>query len=135
MEIDKALAESLSRRLNGQNVTVLNGDATAMSFPDASFDGAVSFTMLHHVPSARLQDRLLAEVARVLRPGATFAGTDSLYSRILGLLHLFDTMVVVDPKTFPGRLQGQDSQMSTLMWGREPSAFAPQKPNQRELCT
>ena len=105
VEIDEALAESLSRRLNGRNVTVLNGDATAMSFPDASFDGAVSFTMLHHVPSSKLQDRLLAEVARVLRPGATFAGTDSLYSRVFGLLHLFDTMVVVDPKSFPARLQ------------------------------
>ncbi len=105
VEIDAALAKSLSRRLDGRNVTVLNEDATAMSFPDASFDAAVSFTMLHHVPSAELQDRLLAEVARVLRPGATFAGTDSLYSRIFGLLHLFDTMVVVDPKSFPDRLQ------------------------------
>jgi ubiquinone/menaquinone biosynthesis C-methylase UbiE len=45
-----------------------------MSFPDATFDGAVSFTMLHHVPSEALQNRLLAEVARVLRPGSIFAG-------------------------------------------------------------
>lgn len=105
VEIDTALAESLSRRLNGRNVTVLNEDATSMPFPDATFDAAVSFTMLHHVPSAELQDRLLAEVARVLRPGAVFAGTDSLYSRIFGLLHLFDTMIVVDPKSFPDRLQ------------------------------
>jgi SAM-dependent methyltransferase len=105
VEIDPAFAESLSRRLDGRNVTVLNEDATTMSFPDASFDGAVSFTMLHHVPSAELQDRLLAEVARVLCPGATFAGTYSLYSRIFGLLHLFDTMVVIDPKSFPDRLR------------------------------
>ena len=105
VEIDTALAESLSRRLDGRNVTVLNGDATSMPFPDATFDAAVSFTMLHHVPSAELQDRLLAEVARVLRPGAVFAGTDSLYSRIFGLLHLFDTMIAVDPKSFPDRLQ------------------------------
>jgi SAM-dependent methyltransferase len=61
--------------------------------------------MLHHVPSVALQDRLLAEVARVLRPGGIFAGVDSLYSRAFGLLHLFDTMVVVDPRTFPRRLQ------------------------------
>jgi SAM-dependent methyltransferase len=105
VEIDAALAESLSHRLQGRNVTVLHEDATAMSLPDASFDSAVSFTMLHHVPSAELQNRLLAEVARVLRPGAIFAGTDSLYSRIFGLVHLFDTMVVIDPKTFPDRLQ------------------------------
>jgi ubiquinone/menaquinone biosynthesis C-methylase UbiE len=76
-----------------------------MSLPDATFDAAVCFTMLHHVRSAELQDRLLAEVARVLRPGGIFAGTDSLKSRLLRLVHLFDTMVVVDPATFPDRLR------------------------------
>lgn len=75
-----------------------------MSFPDATFDGAVSFTMLHHVPSEAMQNRLLAEVARVLRPGGIFAGTDSLYNRSFRLLHFLDTMVVVDPCTFPERL-------------------------------
>jgi hypothetical protein len=41
----------------------------------------------------------------VLRPGGIFAGTDSLYSRSFRLLHLFDTMVVVDPGAFPERLK------------------------------
>jgi SAM-dependent methyltransferase len=104
VEIDRAFADSLSRRLSGQNVTVVHQDATAMSFADAQFDGALCFTMLHHVPSKTLQNRLLTEVARVLRPGGVFAGTDSLYSRSFRLLHLFDTMVVVDPSTFPERL-------------------------------
>jgi ubiquinone/menaquinone biosynthesis C-methylase UbiE len=76
-----------------------------MSLPDESFDGAVCFTMLHHVPSVAKQDRLLREVARVLRPGGLFAGTDRLYSRSFRLLHLFDTMVVVDPGTFAARLK------------------------------
>ncbi len=106
VEIDRALAASLSRRMAGQNVTVLCADATAMSsLSDAAFDGAVSFTMLHHVASAPLQDRLLAEVARVLRPGGVFAGTDSIYSPFLRLLHVFDTMVLVDPGTLPQRLE------------------------------
>ncbi|MGA3027157.1 MAG: class I SAM-dependent methyltransferase [Bryobacteraceae bacterium] len=104
VEIDDRLAASLTRRMAGRNVTVLHEDATAMPLADAAFDGAVCFTMLHHVPSAVLQDRLLAEVARVLRPGGVFAGVDSRYSRSFGLLHLFDTMVVVDPRTFPDRL-------------------------------
>lgn len=76
-----------------------------MSFADGTFDSALSFTMLHHVPSPALQDRLLSEVARVPQPGGIFAGSDSLYSRAFGLLHLFDTMVVVDPATFPDRLR------------------------------
>src|ERR1017187_788220 len=105
VEIDRRLADSLSRRTAGGNVTVLCEDATRMSLPEASFDGAVCLTMLHHVPSAAMQDRLLAEVARVLRPGAVFAGTDSLYSFSFRLLHLFDTMVPVDPGGFAKRLQ------------------------------
>jgi ubiquinone/menaquinone biosynthesis C-methylase UbiE len=105
VEVDRGFARSLSKRMSGKNVTVVRQDATAMGFPDASFDGALSFTMLHHVPSIALQDRLLAEVARVLRPGGTFAGVDSLASRGFRLLHLFDTMVVVDPSSFPQRLE------------------------------
>jgi SAM-dependent methyltransferase len=104
VETDHGFAEKLRRRLD-QSVCVMCEDATAMSLPDESFDGAVCFTMLHHVPSVAKQDRLLREVARVLRPGGLFAGTDSLYSRSFGLLHLFDTMVVVDPVTFPARLK------------------------------
>jgi SAM-dependent methyltransferase len=105
VEIDDRLAASLAHRMSGRNVTVLHEDATAMSLGGATFDSAVCFTMLHHVPSQARQDRLLAEVARVLRPGGIFAGVDSLYSRGFGLLHLFDTMVVVDPRTFPQRLE------------------------------
>ena len=105
VEIDRALADNLSRRLTGQNVTVLCEDATALPFSDETFDGAVSFTMLHHVPSAALQDRLLAEVARVLRPGGIFAGTDSTSSPLFRLMHVFDTMVVVDPNSLPKRLE------------------------------
>ena len=105
VEIDEALAGSLSRRMAGTNVIVRREDATAMSLPDASFDGAVCFTMLHHVPSSTLQNRLFAQACRVLRPGGVFAGTDSQSSWRFRLIHLFDTMVVVDPKTLPERLR------------------------------
>lgn len=105
IEIEKGPAEKLAARLTGTNVTVVNGDATAMPFEDATFSGAVSLTMLHHVPSAALQDRLLAEVARVLKPGATFAGCDSTVSFRFRVYHLFDTMVLVDSATFAGRLE------------------------------
>lgn len=105
VEIDSALAEKLRHRTEGQNIIVLCESASEMSLPDATFDGAVCFTMLHHVPSSALQDQLLAEVVRVLRPGGIFAGTDSRSSRAFGLLHLFDTMVLVEPSTFPDRLR------------------------------
>ena len=105
VEIDARLAEALRRKTSGHNVTVVCEDATAMSAKDSSFDAVVCFTMLHHVPSVPLQDRLLAEVSRVLRPGGVFVGTDSLYSWRFRLLHVFDTMVIVSPQTFAERLR------------------------------
>ena len=57
LEIDPTLAGLLSSRLKGSNVQVIEGDATKMPFGDSEFSGAVSFTMLHHVPSRELQKR------------------------------------------------------------------------------
>jgi ubiquinone/menaquinone biosynthesis C-methylase UbiE len=105
VEIDERLAMSLAERMRGTNVRVVHGDATRLAFPDGSFSGAVAFTMLHHVPSAALQDRLLAEVRRVLRPGGVFAGSDSTTSLVFRLLHVRDTNVTVPPETFAARLR------------------------------
>ena len=105
IEIDRKLAASLTSRLAATNVTVVDGDATDMPFPDASFSGAVSLTMLHHVPSAELQDRLLAETCRVLRRGSLFIGGDSTPTFRWNLAHVFDTRVPVDPDTLGQRLE------------------------------
>ena len=105
VEIDDRLAAALTERMRGTNVRVVHGDATRLTFPDASFSGAVAFTMLHHVPSAALQDRLLAEVRRVLKPGGVFAGSDSTTSLGFRVLHVRDTNVTVPPETFAARLR------------------------------
>jgi SAM-dependent methyltransferase len=106
LEIDARLAGALGARLRGGNVAVVRGDGTALPFPDAAFTGAVCFTMLHHVPSAELQDRLLAEVCRVLRPGGVLAGSDSLGDSLaFHLFHVLDTMVLIDPASLPDRLR------------------------------
>ncbi len=105
IEIDHALARSLSDRMEGTNVTVVEGDATAMDFRDNSFSAGACFTMLHHVPSAELQDKLLAEACRVLSPGAPFVGADSTPSLRWRLFHVFDTCVPADPDTFGNRLE------------------------------
>jgi len=105
LEVDPRLAGPLRERL-GSRVRVVEGDGAAMPFDDASFSAAACFTMLHHVPSAKAQNRLFAEVRRVLRPGAPFAGTDSR-GRGLGfaVLHVGDTRVVIDPDDLPQRLR------------------------------
>lgn len=105
IEIDPSLAAALKQRLNQTTVRVIEGDATNMPFDDRSFSGVVSFTMLHHVPSAALQDRLFSEAFRVLEPGGVFAGTDSRWSRGLKLFHLWDTLVAVEPSTLKSRLE------------------------------
>jgi SAM-dependent methyltransferase len=128
VEIDRVLASSLRDRLRGTNVRVVCEDATALSMPDNSFSSVVCFTMLHHVPSAALQDRLLAEVVRVLRPGGLFIGADSLAGWRFRMLHVFDTMVVVDPATLPQRLAAAGLTGIDVETGPSAFRFAARKP-------
>ena len=60
------------------NVEVVEGDATALPFDDARFSSVVGVTMLHHLHDAAAQDRLVANVRRVLRPGGVLCGSDNL---------------------------------------------------------
>lgn len=103
LEVDGDFAERL--RATTDAVEIVSGDGAEMPFPDNRFSAVVCFTMLHHVPSRAMQDRLFAQACRVLRPGGVFAGTDSQSSWRFRLIHLFDTMVVVDPRSLPGRLE------------------------------
>jgi ubiquinone/menaquinone biosynthesis C-methylase UbiE len=105
VEIDDDLAAILMDRFADlPSVEIVHGDATALTYADDSFSGAACFTMLHHVPTVELQDRLFAEVARVLRPGAALVASDSLGSDDLKAHHEGDTYNPVDPATLPTRL-------------------------------
>jgi ubiquinone/menaquinone biosynthesis C-methylase UbiE len=105
VEIDVELAEALRARMADTNVEVVQGDATALPFPDGRFSTALSFTMLHHVPSIAEQDRVFAEVARVLRPGGTFVEVDSKDGEAFRAMHIDDICVPLDPATLEGRLR------------------------------
>jgi ubiquinone/menaquinone biosynthesis C-methylase UbiE len=105
VEIDDELAAMLTDRFaDVPSVEIVNGDATSLPYADNRFSGAACFTMLHHVPTVALQDRLFAEVARVLRPGAPLVASDSLGSEELKAHHEDDTYNPVDPDTLPDRL-------------------------------
>jgi SAM-dependent methyltransferase len=103
VEVDPTLAADLHKKFDGE-VTVHDGDATALPYADKSFDAVVCFTMLHHVPSPEKQNQLFAEAMRVLRPGGVFAGSDSRLSLRFRIIHIGDTMVPVPPDTLPDRL-------------------------------
>jgi SAM-dependent methyltransferase len=99
LEADEPAAALLAARYPGSNVTIETGDATAMPYDDESFDSVVSFTMLHHVPTFVGQFHILEQAWRVLRPGGTLLGSDSLASTPLHHFHHDDTYNPVDPPT------------------------------------
>jgi SAM-dependent methyltransferase len=104
LEIDQRYCRKLSAEL-GDRIEVTRGDATQMPYADNQFSTVLCFTMLHHIDSPQLQDRLLAEAARVLKPGGTFAGTDSTGGSLkFKLLHLGDTLTLIAPGGFVERL-------------------------------
>jgi SAM-dependent methyltransferase len=105
LEIDAAAAETLAKRYEGSNVDVTVGDATRLSWPDGSFDSVGSFTMLHHVPTQALQNEILAEALRVLKPGGFLIASDSMASDGLHHFHEGDTYNPIDPGTVITRLQ------------------------------
>ncbi|MGX1268413.1 class I SAM-dependent methyltransferase [Streptomyces phaeoluteigriseus] len=104
VEIDRDTVRLLQGRW-GEQARVLHADGAELPLPDASFDSVVCFTMLHHVPTTAQQDRIFAEAHRVLRPGGTFAGSDSQPSFRFRVLHVRDTMNTVDPAGLPARLK------------------------------
>jgi ubiquinone/menaquinone biosynthesis C-methylase UbiE len=129
IERDPGYCARLRRELPA-DIEVVQGDATEMPFEDQRFAAVVCFTMLHHVPSVALQDRLIGEASRVLAPGGVFAGTDSIgSSRLFKLLHVRDTLVPVAPKELERRLEGaglaaarvQESKTSFRFRARKPS--------------
>jgi len=128
VEIDEELVDLLTDRFAGQShVHVRQGDATALDLDDDRFTGAICFTMLHHVPSIELQDKLFAEVHRVLRAGAALVASDNLANDDLEKNHVGDTYNPVDPTTLPARLEAagfHDVRVTTNPYAWQAVAFA-----------
>ena len=57
---------------DGVGFMAVNGDATALPFPDASFERVIASEVVEHIPD---DARAFAELARVLKPGGTLAVT------------------------------------------------------------
>lgn len=132
LEIDATLASSLRSRLGGTNVEVVTGDATAMPFADARFSAGLAFTMLHHVPSRELQDKVFREVWRVLKPGGVFVGSDSLQSLLMRAIHLGDTLVPINPESLGIRLEGAGFEVLEVGKDRQSFRFHVRKPSTAE---
>jgi SAM-dependent methyltransferase len=116
IELEPALAGATRARVPAAQV--VQGDATAMPFPDATFSAVVCLTMLHHLPHPEAQDRLFAEVHRVLVPGGVFCGSDNPGRGLrFRLIHLGDNRTVVDPATLGGRLHAAGFEQARIRTG------------------
>jgi ubiquinone/menaquinone biosynthesis C-methylase UbiE len=88
IDIDPRMTQAAAVRLSEfRHASVKTADATAMPFPDDSFDAVVSCLMLHHIID---WERAVAEVARVLRSGGVFVGYDLTRTRLASLFHRLD---------------------------------------------
>lgn len=74
VDVEPALLEEARRRAP-PNVQLVQADAAALPFPDASFALAGTLRTLHHVPRPEL---VLGELARVTAPGGLLLVADQL---------------------------------------------------------
>jgi ubiquinone/menaquinone biosynthesis C-methylase UbiE len=105
VEIDETAAAVLADRFADTKVEIVTGSGTDLRYPANSFDSVGCFTMLHHVPTLALQNKILSEAFRVLRPGGALIGSDSLPSTDLHEFHAGDTYNPVEPASLLSRLQ------------------------------
>jgi len=89
--VDYARRRNTDPRLDFQT-----GDASALPFPDGSFDHALSMLVLQFIPQA---DRAVREMRRVTRPGGTVAAaTWDTRGGLVFYRLFFDTAALLDPE-------------------------------------
>ncbi|HEU5476789.1 MAG TPA: methyltransferase domain-containing protein [Gaiellaceae bacterium] len=83
---------ALARERGLPNTEFVEGDGTALPFPDGDFDLSGTHRTLHHLPQP---ERVVAELARVTRPGGRVLVVDQLAPDDpagAAALHEFETM-------------------------------------------
>jgi len=104
IEYSHAFALSLAQRSQTTNGAVLQGDASALPFPEKTFSAAIAVLVLHHLKSQDLQERAFAEIFRVLRPGGLFLAIEIQDGWLQRFVHIRSTFVPVAPSSAPDRL-------------------------------
>lgn len=95
LDASEAYVDHARGRIGDPRIAFQVGDACALPFPDASFDGVLSLLMLPFVPRTA---QAVAEMRRVARPGAVAAAAswDARGGHVAQRMFL-DTAALLDP--------------------------------------
>jgi ubiquinone/menaquinone biosynthesis C-methylase UbiE len=104
LEYSHDFAVGIARRIRSTNGAVLQGDASALPFPEKTFSSAIAVLMLHHLRSQEAQELAFAEIFRVLRPGGVFLAVDIPDGWLNRAMHIRSMFVPVAPESAPVRL-------------------------------
>ncbi|MHA7901346.1 MAG: class I SAM-dependent methyltransferase [Henriciella sp.] len=78
LDLSPPYAEAARKNVrHWRHVDVVEGQAEALPFEDEQFDHLISIYLFHELPP-RVRPKVIAEAARVLKPGGTFIIADSL---------------------------------------------------------
>lgn len=102
LEYSHSFSAALQRQSTSSS-SVVQADASALPFRDATFTSAIAILVFHHLPSVARQDRALRELSRVLLPGAPFFLAEIPDGWLHRLIHTRSTFIPVDPCTAPAR--------------------------------
>jgi len=104
IEYSHAFAAGIARRSRSENGALLQGDASALPFPEKTFSAAIAVLVLHHLKSPEAQERAFAEIFRVLRPGGVFLAVEIKDGWLNRIGHIRSTFVPVAPASARDRL-------------------------------
>jgi ubiquinone/menaquinone biosynthesis C-methylase UbiE len=95
IDYSEAYVEAARQRNTDPRITLAQGDACALPFPDGSFDRALALLVLHFIPES---EQALREMSRVTKPGGVVAAAvwDS-YGGMSYQRMFWDTAAVLDP--------------------------------------
>ena len=117
VDILRVQLDNLARKLPGDpRVGLIQGDSSALDIPNASYDRALLFFLLHEQPE-EVRRRTIAEALRVVRPGGRLVIVD--YHRPRKSNPLYLPMVGILKTLEPFAMD---------LWRREVASWLPQGP-------